>query len=149
MKIKVIDGNHPKFKKKADKILEIYNQESSVPFDESLEMTAPDSLRLVYIKGKEGGVIIDKWHDNNNMLMFNSIMYAAFPKEDRQNGHLRACIQRAGFPIETVQLNGGDNLAVWKKLGFTKGGTLGFCTMLRSRDFEGVSWGKWVPSIQQ
>ncbi|HCG8623124.1 TPA: hypothetical protein NJ576_003842 [Vibrio parahaemolyticus] len=146
MKVKVIDGNHPKFKKKADQILKIYNQESCIPFDESLEVTKPDSIRLIYIKGKDGGVIIDKWHADDKKLLFNSIMYAAFPENERRKGYLRACIERAGFPIETVQLDDVDTISVWKKLGFTKAGTLGFCTMLRSKDFENVQWGKWIPN---
>ncbi len=144
MKVNVISGSHHSFKARADQILDIYNKESSAPFDECLNITKLESVRLIYVEGVEGGVITDQWCSSTGEFLFHSIMFAAFPKHERKKGHLKACIEQAGFPVETVQINGGDPIEVWRKLGFTKSGTLGFTTMLRSRDFNDVNWGMCV-----
>lgn len=144
MQVKTINATHADFKRKADNILELYNQESHSPFDEVLNVNKPESLNLVYVEGVEGGVITDRWCNSSGEFLFNSIMFAAFPQQERRKGHLKACLQNAGFPIETVQINGGDPIDIWRKLGFTKIGTLGMTVMMRTRDFPNIHWGVCV-----
>lgn len=144
MEIKIISPNDLEFDARAKDILDIYNSESKAPFSEALDVTNPKSIKLIYVVGCAGGVITDAWHHKNGDIAFYSVMFAAFPSSERQKGYLRACLDYADYPIETVQVNGNDPIEIWKKLGFTKQGTLGFSTMLRSRDFDGIKWGVWI-----
>lgn len=144
MEIKIISPNDLEFDARAKEIVDIYNSESKAPFSEALDVTNPKSIKLIYVVGCAGGVITDAWHHKNGDFAFHSVMFAAFPVSERRKGYLRACLERADYPIETVQVNGNDPIEIWKKLGFTKQGTLGFSTMLRSRDFDGIKWGVWI-----
>ncbi|AZL83356.1 hypothetical protein EIJ81_00380 (plasmid) [Aliivibrio salmonicida] len=139
--MKVIGPSHEDFWDRANKIVEIYNEESSVPFSELLDVSNSNTINLIYIDGIDGGVITDAWYNKNDEFLFHSIMYAAFPKADRQKGYLKACVNSVNFKIETVQINAGDPVEIWKKLGFKKLGLLNFTMMLRTRDFDGVNWG--------
>ncbi|KMJ46711.1 hypothetical protein AB204_02530 [Xenorhabdus khoisanae] len=142
MKVQVITGKHPDFISKAQRIVDIYNQDGDGFGDERLEISYPETLHLIYVENVEGGVITDAWRDENGHILFHSIMFAAFPKPDRRKGFLRACIEDSDFPIETVQINSMQTYPIWKKLGFDKVGLLGMTLMLRCRDFDGVTWGQ-------
>ncbi|MFA0381157.1 hypothetical protein [Vibrio sp. 10N.222.54.A3] len=141
MNIKVITGNDPEFLQRANDIINIYNETCPSCHQESLNLSRLDALKLIYVDGVAGGVITDEWCNSNGEFMFHSIMFAAFPKESRNQGYLKACLTHCGFPVETVQINDYDPVDIWKKLGFNLAGTMGMTIMLRSRDFEGVKWG--------
>lgn len=141
MNVRVIDGTHPEFAARAEFILDVYNRESKCPFPETLTVKSPETIRMIFIDGVEGGVIADRWSDENDNTIFWSIMYAGFNESDRRKGYLSACIQNGELPLETVQVQGGDPIEVWKKVGFKKAGTMGMTIMLRTRDFEGIKWG--------
>lgn len=141
MKVKVIDGNHPDFKKKSDYIVTTYNQSSDCPFDEVLTVTSPKTIYLIYIDGIAGGVIVDDWILNEK-LTIKVVKFAAFGEEYRGHGCLKACItNQQTLNIDAVEINPDDPIEVWQKLGFTKIGTLGFSTLLRNKDFDGVEFG--------
>lgn len=143
MNVRVIDGAHPEFAARAKFILDIYNRESDSGFDETLTVTSPSSIRIIFIDGVEGGVIADRWSDRTGKTIFFSIMFAAFNESDRKKGYLSACIQNSELQLETVQVQEGDPIEVWKKLGFKKAGMMSGTLMLRTRDFDGVVWGSY------
>ena len=142
MSVKVITSKDHGFEERANQIVALYNESNDSDHHEQIELAVDHKLKLIFVEGVDGGVIVDAWHDNsNNNFMFYSINFAAFPPEARNKGHLKACMRECGFPIETVQINPWDPIELWQNLGFTLAGTLGFTTMLRSRDFENVRWG--------
>lgn len=142
MKIKVINGLAPDFGQRADRIVELYNKECAAFQEASLTIMRAETLNLIYVEGVEGGIITDKHYDQSGNLLFNSVMYAAFPEYDRRKGYLQACLKHAGFPIDAIQVQYGDPMKVWKHLGFNELRVLGISCYLINRDIPEVDWNR-------
>ena len=142
MKIQVIPGTNAIFNSLAKDIINIYVTELGETFysGEGLQIKHPESIFLVKPEQSTGGIIINQYHGYEHLA---SIMYAAFPKSDRGQGYLKACIQIANqflfkrnSRIVSVEVNPFDDKAIWRHLGFTHDAMVNLVQTLFNEDPE-------------
>lgn len=98
-----------------------YNQISRFATQPTIEH--PENTALIKVVGVDGGIFLDK-HDQG----FWRIMLAAFPEAEQGKGHLTRCLKAAfdaGLDIQVVEVDMGEQAALWEKLGFSEKGIMG------------------------
>ncbi len=139
MSIKIMKSSELGYTTRAERIVELYNQASQCPFNESLNLVKPCSTRIIFSEGDSAGVLVDN-HPSHNVWR---VMFAAFDSPNRERGLLRECITYAkaqGIDIALVEINGGDEASVWERLGYTHFGSIGMCMTLSNRSLDFIDY---------
>ena len=123
----------------AQRIIDLYNENSALPFDEQLDLGQPENTRIITVANDTAGVLLDHHTDQNIWR----IMFAAFDAENRSRGYLRSCLdaaEKAGLDIALVEINNASEKPVWEKLGFDQIGTMGMCFTLSNRKLDFINY---------
>ncbi len=111
-----------------------------MPFDEVLGLDAPEHSRIIAVAGDGGGVLLDH-HPEKNVWR---VMFAAFDEMNRDLGYLRACLgyaQAQGLDIALVEINGGEEAKIWRRLGYKNAGTMGMCMVItNTKDLDFINF---------
>jgi len=139
MHLKIIDNTEPSYIARAERIIELYNEASSCPFDETLNLQRPETTRIIMAEEDSAGVLIDH-HPSEDVWR---VMFASFDATNRGKGLLNSCLEHAKnkeFDIALVEVNNGDEAAVWRKHGFVEFGSMGMCMTLSNRKLEFINY---------
>jgi len=139
MNIKISNSSDSNYIVRAERIIELYNQASRCPFDEALNLTKPESTRIIYSDHDSAGVLLD-YHSDKGVWR---IMFAAFDSNNRGKGLLRGCMNIAkdeGMDIALVEINSSDEAPVWRNLGYEYYGTMGICMVLSNRKLDFINY---------
>ena len=111
-------GTLEEHQKKADEILEIYNENDDIPC-EYFTINHLKNCAIYCVKGIKGGVIVELF-DNH---AFGIVYFAGIEKSFRRLGFLKRLIAEIKLTIKVigVQVNFHDNFDVWRGVGFDKG----------------------------
>ena len=124
---------------RAEKIIELYNQASRCPFDETLNLTKPESTRIIYSDDDSAGVLLD-YHSEKGVWR---IIFAVFDSNNGGKGLLRSSMKFAkneGMDIALIEINSSDESPVWQKLGYDHCGTMGMRMMLSNRKLDFINY---------
>jgi len=139
----MIKSNSPEYMERAQRIVDIYNENSNCPFDEELDLIEPENTMIVYVEGDSGGVLLDFMSKHN----VYRVMFAGFELENRRKGYLQNCLIRSranNVDIALVEINGGDEAPLWRSLGFDRMGSVGFSSVLTNKELDFVHYSNSV-----
>lgn len=140
--IKLLTFTHDGFAERIHAIVELYN--ASALFPAKPVFNSPERLFVLAPFGIKGGVILNHFEGINNETHEKidgfSIMFAAFDPEHRKKGLLKQCLNMAEkFELDVRYVSVGFDATepyveeVWRKLGFTHFGMIGFDTVLSKK----------------
>ena len=140
MNIKILTSDSKNYLQRAQKIVQMYNEASTVPFDETLILGNPKRTRIITFDEDSGGILIDGFKD----VPFYRVTFAAFDENNRKKGFLRACMEYAKnneYDIPLVAINGGDEHDIWGRLGYNLIVNCGPYIYSANREVEGFDLG--------